>query len=64
MGFVSQKTAPPVLIFEGALGPPPTIDGKIEATGAVFEAKFMLPWNFSEEGLRKSTWRSCSTICG
>jgi hypothetical protein len=27
-----------------------TIDGKIEATGAVFEAKFMLPWNFSEEG--------------
>jgi predicted phage-related endonuclease len=27
-----------------------TIDGKVEATGAVFEAKFMLPWNFSEEG--------------
>jgi predicted phage-related endonuclease len=26
-----------------------TLDGKIEATGAVFEAKFMLPWNFSEE---------------
>jgi hypothetical protein len=22
----------------------------VEATGAVFEAKFMLPWNFSEEG--------------
>jgi predicted phage-related endonuclease len=30
-----------------------TIDGKIEATGAVFEAKFMLPWNFSEEGAAK-----------
>jgi hypothetical protein len=27
-----------------------TLDGKVEATGAVFEAKFMLPWNFSEEG--------------
>jgi predicted phage-related endonuclease len=26
-----------------------TLDGKIEATGAVFEGKFMLPWNFSEE---------------
>jgi predicted phage-related endonuclease len=27
-----------------------TIDGRVEATGAVFEAKFMLPWKFSEEG--------------
>jgi predicted phage-related endonuclease len=26
-----------------------TLDGMVEATGAVFEAKFMLPWNFSEE---------------
>jgi predicted phage-related endonuclease len=26
-----------------------TIDGRVEATGAVFEAKFMLPWNFTEE---------------
>jgi hypothetical protein len=26
-----------------------TIDGRIAATGAVFEAKFMLPWSFSEE---------------
>jgi len=26
-----------------------TLDGRVEATGAVFEAKFMLPWNFSEE---------------
>ena len=23
-----------------------TLDGRVEATGAVFEAKFMLPWNF------------------
>jgi predicted phage-related endonuclease len=27
-----------------------TLDGVIEPTGAVFEAKFMLPWSFSEEG--------------
>jgi predicted phage-related endonuclease len=26
-----------------------TLDGVVEATGAVFEAKFMLPWAFSEE---------------
>ncbi len=26
-----------------------TLDGRLEATGAVFEAKFMLPWSFSEE---------------
>jgi putative phage-type endonuclease len=27
-----------------------TLDGVVEATSAVFEAKFMLPWSFSEEG--------------
>ena len=26
-----------------------TLDGVIEASGAVFESKFMLPWSFSEE---------------
>jgi predicted phage-related endonuclease len=26
------------------------LDGMVEGTGAVFEAKFMLPWTFSEEG--------------
>ena len=26
-----------------------TLDGMVEGTGAVFEAKFMLPWSFSEE---------------
>jgi len=26
-----------------------TLDGRVEPDGAVFEAKFMLPWNFSEE---------------
>jgi len=27
-----------------------TLDGVVVETGAVFEAKFMLPWSFSEEG--------------
>ena len=27
-----------------------TLDGLVEPGGAVFEAKFMLPWTFSEEG--------------
>jgi hypothetical protein len=26
-----------------------TLEGVVEGTGAVFEAKFMLPWSFSEE---------------
>jgi len=26
-----------------------TLDGRVEASGAVYEAKFMLPWQFSEE---------------
>ena len=38
-----------------------TLDGFVEETQAVFEAKFMLPWSFSEQGPRKSIWRSCST---
>src|SRR5262245_53028621 len=27
-----------------------TLDGMVKGTGAVFEAKFMLPWSFSEQG--------------
>jgi predicted phage-related endonuclease len=27
-----------------------TLDGMVETTGAIFEAKFMLPWAFSEQG--------------
>jgi len=30
-----------------------TLDGRVESTGAVFEAKFMLPWSFSEEAAEK-----------
>ena len=35
----------PVLFWMAA-----TLDGVVESTEAVFEAKFMLPWTFSEEG--------------
>jgi predicted phage-related endonuclease len=34
----------PALHWMGA-----TLDGRVQASGAVFEAKFMLPWSFSEE---------------
>ena len=39
-----------------------TLDGRVEATGAVFEAKFMLPWSFSEEmAAAKRLWTSVRT---
>src|SRR6202158_4580182 len=45
-----------------------TLDGMVEGTGAVFEAKFMLQWSFSEEGaaekhmaqLQHSMWVTAS----
>jgi hypothetical protein len=42
---VQRRIRHPVIPWMGA-----TLDGVVEATGAVFEAKFMLPWSFSEEG--------------
>jgi predicted phage-related endonuclease len=41
---VQRQLRHPVLRWMAA-----TLDGRVEATGAVFEAKFMLPWSFSEE---------------
>jgi predicted phage-related endonuclease len=41
---VQRRIHNPVLRWMAA-----TLDGRVEATGAVFEAKFMLPWSFSEE---------------
>jgi hypothetical protein len=41
---VQRHIRHPVLRWMGA-----TLDGRVEANGAVFEAKFMLPWSFSEE---------------
>src|SRR5207247_753399 len=34
-----------------------TLDGIVEGTEAVFEAKFMLPWSFSEEAAAKTARR-------
>jgi predicted phage-related endonuclease len=42
---VQRRVTHPVMKWMAA-----TLDGRIAATGAVFEAKFMLPWSFSEEG--------------
>jgi hypothetical protein len=47
-----------------------TLDGVVEGTGAVFEAKFMLPWTFSEEAaaekhmaqLQHNMWVTASRI--
>jgi predicted phage-related endonuclease len=42
---VQRRIQHPVIKWMAA-----TLDGRVESSGAVFEAKFMLPWTFSEEG--------------
>jgi predicted phage-related endonuclease len=44
VGDVQRRVRHPVIRWMGA-----TLDGLIDGSGAVFEAKFMLPWSFSEE---------------
>jgi predicted phage-related endonuclease len=41
---IQQNIRHPVLRWMGA-----TLDGRVQGSNAVFEAKFMLPWSFSEE---------------
>ena len=41
---VQRRIRHPVLRWMGA-----TLDGRVQSSEAVFEAKFMLPWSFSEE---------------
>ena len=41
---IQREVRHPTLRWMGA-----TLDGRVEATDTVFEAKFMLPWSFSEE---------------
>jgi predicted phage-related endonuclease len=41
---VQRRIRHPTVRWMGA-----TLDGRIQASGAVFESKFMLPWSFSEE---------------
>ncbi len=42
---VQRRIRHPTLRWMGA-----TLDGRVADSGAVFEAKFMLPWSFTEEG--------------
>jgi predicted phage-related endonuclease len=44
VGDVQLRARHPIHKWMGA-----TLDGRVHQTGDVFEAKFMLPWNFSEE---------------
>jgi predicted phage-related endonuclease len=65
VGHVQRRVMHPVHRWMAA-----TLDGRVEATGAVFEAKFMLPWNFSEEAasekhmaqLQHNMWVTASRI--
>jgi len=41
---IQRRVQHPVIRWMAA-----TLDGRVESSGAVFEAKFMLPWSFSEE---------------
>ena len=56
---VQRQIRHPALHWMGA-----TLDGRVEATGAVFEAKFMLPWSFSEEAAveKYAPWRMASPL--
>jgi predicted phage-related endonuclease len=45
---VQTRVKHPVLSFLAA-----TLDGVVTETGAVYEAKFMLPWSFSERSGRR-----------
>ena len=42
---IQQRIFHPALKWMAA-----TLDGRVQGSDAVFEAKFMLPWSFSEEG--------------
>src|SRR5687767_13504923 len=45
VGDVQKHVKHPLIRWMAA-----TLDGRVDESGAVFEAKFMLPWSFSEEG--------------
>src|ERR1700716_1430089 len=40
-----------------------TLDGLVKETGAVFEAKLMLPWSFSEEAAAEKHMAQLQTTC-
>ena len=55
---VQRQITHPALRWKAA-----TLDGRVGASGAVLEAKFMLPWSFSKEAAGENTCPSSSIIC-
>jgi predicted phage-related endonuclease len=56
---IQRRIRHPVLHWMAA-----TLDGRVEASGAVFEAKFMLRGHSRKRQRPRNTCRSCNTICG
>ena len=56
---VQRQVRHPTLRWMGA-----TLDGRVEATEAVFESKFMLPWSFSEETAAEKYMAQLQHKCG
>jgi predicted phage-related endonuclease len=56
---IQRQVRHPTVRWMGA-----TLDGRVEATGAVFEAKFMLPWSFSEEAAAEKYIAQLRITCG
>ena len=52
---VQRRIQHPVIEWMAA-----TLDGLVDPSGAVFEAKFMLPWTFSEEARRREAHGSAA----
>ena len=53
---IQRNIRHPVLRWMGA-----TLDGRVQGSNAVFEAKFMLPWSFSEEAAAEKYDEAIST---
>jgi predicted phage-related endonuclease len=56
---IQQRVEHPVIRWMAA-----TLDGIVEGSGAVFEAKFMLPWSFSEEAAAERYMPQLQHNCG
>ena len=52
---VQRTIRHPILRWMGA-----TLDGRVQSTEAVFEAKFMLPWYFSEEAAVEKSYAAAA----
>ena len=56
---IQRQVRHPALYWMGA-----TLDGRVDATGAVFEGKFMLPGRSRKKRRSKSMRHSCSITFG